>query len=72
MQRDGSEPYRVNSPICDATGKACFESKHSALASLTGQLKSKNVRVYRCTANRAHFHVTKATQSKIGRGKQWK
>ena len=56
--------------ICEDTGKTGYLSKHSARASLTGQLKSKRVRVYPCPYHPGHYHLTKERNLKIDRRKR--
>ena len=52
-----------NKVYCEATGKVSYTSKHTALQALTGQLKSKAIRVYPC--NECHmFHVTKSIKTR--------
>lgn len=51
--------------ICPETGKAIFHTKHAALDSLTGQLRSKTVRVYPCPEHPGHLHLTKEKVTKL-------
>lgn len=44
---------------CEEHNKVLFSSKRDALNSLVGQLKSKRVRVYGCTAHPGKVHLTK-------------
>jgi len=48
-----------NRKTCEATGKVCYSSKHEARMSLMGQLASKSIRVYQCTEDHGHWHLTK-------------
>ena len=48
---------------CESADKVCYGSKHDARKSLTGQLKSKSVRIYRCPSCH-EYHLTKEWKSK--------
>lgn len=50
---------------CDATGKAIFSSEGAARKSLVGQMSTKHVRIYRCDAYPAHFHLTKTYNDRL-------
>jgi hypothetical protein len=50
---------RVERPRCDSCGKVLYSSKHDARMSLTGQLKSKSMRVYPCPGKPGMYHSTK-------------
>lgn len=45
--------------ICVKHDKHLYTSVRTARAALTGQLRSKRIRVYPCDANKGLFHVTK-------------
>ncbi len=51
--------------LCDEHGKHLYSSPHTARSALTGQLRSKRIRVYPCEAHKGQYHVTK---EKIERG----
>jgi hypothetical protein len=54
-----------DSHYCEETGKAFYSSERVARDSLTGGLKSKRVRVYRCTYHPEHLHITKEETTKL-------
>lgn len=56
-----------NHERCEDTGKVEYSSKHDALQSLHGQLKSKSVRVYQCHVNPGHWHLTKESHDPLAR-----
>lgn len=56
--------------LCEETGKTAYTSKHAARAALTGQLRSKRIRVYPCPHHPGHFHVTKERNEKLDRRKR--
>lgn len=49
----------MNRKHCEGHDKVLFTSKREALKSLTGNLKSKRVRVYECEEHRGLYHLTK-------------
>ncbi len=53
---------------CNECGKRTFTSKHAARAALTGQLRSKRIRVYRCPAHPGMFHITKERATRLDHG----
>lgn len=60
----------MTSTLCDACGKVLYTSKAAARASLTGQLRSKRIRLYTCAAHPGRFHVTKEGVTRIDGEKQ--
>jgi uncharacterized protein YlaI len=46
-------------PKCNRCDKVLYTSKHDARMSLTGQLRSKSIRVYPCPERHGNYHVTK-------------
>lgn len=54
--------------FCDECDKRVFTSKHTARAALTGQLKSKRIRVYPCPSHKGTWHVTKEAVTRIDNG----
>lgn len=51
--------------VCDATGKVSFTSVKAARDSLVGQLASKRMRAYECTADGSfHYHLTKERRTR--------
>lgn len=54
--------------LCDDHSKQLYTSTKTARSALTGQLRSKRIRVYECDAHPGKFHVTKETVNKIDHG----
>lgn len=50
---------------CNSCGKRSFTSTKAARKALTGQLKSKRVRVYSCPEHPGTFHLTKESVTRI-------
>lgn len=55
----------VTISFCDYAQKVAYSSVQEARKSLTGQLRSKRIRVYECTAYPEHFHLTKERANKL-------
>lgn len=50
---------------CEDADKVGFSSKRAARKSLTGQLKSKRIRIYPCAYHRDHYHMTKEGSTRL-------
>lgn len=60
----------MNRPVCEATGKVCYLTKHDARKALTGHLGTKSMRVYRCEDHPSHFHVTRMWKKKYEKSRK--
>lgn len=49
----------VSRSKCTKCEKFLYTSKHDARMALTGQLRSKSIRVYPCPEKHGNYHVTK-------------
>jgi len=56
---------KINRKVCAETGKVEYTSKHDAREALVGQMRSKSVRLYRCTFDPSHLHLTTKWKNRL-------
>lgn len=52
-------------PRCESCDKTLYSSKHEARMALTGQLRSKSIRMYPCPSVPGNYHVTKEWKTEL-------